>query len=63
MAKKKITVEITGARNDVLWYRNKTGQRFIVFEENSKRETYSVKMEGHVSRIIYKDDAKVVKVW
>ena len=61
MAREEIIIEITGSQNDVLWYREKIGQRFIVFDEDSKKNTYSLKVSGHISRIIYKDDAKIIR--
>ena len=63
MRKSKLTIEIIKAKRELLWYKNKIGQKFIVFDEDSKKDTYSLKFEGHVSKIIYKDDAKILKRW
>ena len=59
----KIIIEITKVKSNILWYRTKIGQRYVVYNKDTKETTYSVKTEGEVSRIVYKEDARVIRYW
>jgi hypothetical protein len=56
--RRRLTVKITKAKNDVLWYRDKINEEFKVIDKGGGSSVYELKGKGHVSRIIYKEDAE-----
>ena len=56
--RRRLTVKISKAKNDWLWYNEKIGEEFKVIDQGEGTDTYELKGKGHVSKIIYKEDAE-----
>ena len=57
----KVTVKITKAKNDHLWYKDKIGQEFEVKPaEDSREPCYEMRVREGVYRIIYAEDCEKV---
>ena len=60
MERRRFIIEIIKAKSNGLWYKNMIGQKIKVKDEGHP-EHVTAASEGHVSKIIYREDFKEIK--